>query len=95
MGQIYNKDYAKGWTIMGLSTVVIIGLAVWFSKLVMARTQSTDPFELQAVVTAVMNENGHTISLCIYGLIALSAYAITQAYFKAKEISEKEPSEPS
>ena len=96
MGQYYNKDYKKGSLILVLTTLMVLLPAVWIVRATApllpdaASQGEISPEMIQSAATKVISENRHTLNLISFVFLGLWAYAITEAYFKAKELMEKE-----
>ena len=95
LGQFYNREPSKGWTITGITLILIVLPTVWLIRQISPAVQTADPMEIQDLLVKIVLENKHFLNLITFSFLGLWAYSITQAYFKAKEILEKEPSESS
>ena len=90
LGQVYNRESAKGWGIVGLTLVLFLVPSVWLVRQAAPIVQTSDPAQIQAVMTRIVTENKHALNLFTFTFLGVWAYSITQAYFKAKEISDRE-----
>lgn len=96
LGQIYNKEIGKGWGIVALTLLVMVGTALWITPQIVARVPtvggvpSADRAVVQTIAAEVANEKRHVLFFVTYASIGIWAFSITQAYFKAKEIADKE-----
>lgn len=95
LGQIYNKDYKKGVLLLALSTALFLLPLLWMMAKVapLLPSPTSGPIQqsqIQEVVMAVIQRDKHTLNLISFAFLGLWAYAITQAYFRAREISEAE-----
>ena len=91
LGQIYNHEHKKGWILIFLAAVLFLVPSIWIIKSVGPIPEGTDILEIQAAVTRAALEQKHTLNIVTFVFLGLWAYAITQAYFKAKESAEEEP----
>ena len=91
LGQLYNREKGLGWAVIGVTTVLILVPSVWLVRQAAPFLQSADPLEIQTLMAKVVLENKHMLNLISFSFLGLWAYSITQAYFKAKEISETGP----
>lgn len=95
LGQIYNRDYKKGTIILVFSLVIfLIYMALLYIKVVPLlpdpRVEIITPEMVKTVVLSVKEKDRYLLSLTFFAFLGLWAYAISQSYFKAKEINEKE-----
>jgi Na+/melibiose symporter-like transporter len=92
LGQYYNRQRRKGSVIVVLTTLMILLPSIWIVRNV--RSMLPDPKEgispeaVQFIAARIVTENKHLLNLVSFSFLGVWAYAITQAYFKAKEISE-------
>lgn len=97
LGQIYNRDYKKGTIILAATLLIfLIYLALLYVKVVPLlpdpRTQIITPELVKNAVLSIKEKDRHLLSLAFFAFLGLWAYAISESYFKAKEIHEKEQS---
>ena len=95
LGQYYNRDYRKGSVILVLTTLLVLLPSIWIVRkvapLVPDPKKGTISQEtIQSAAVQVILENRHLLNVISLVFLGIWAYAITQAYFKAREISEKE-----
>ncbi len=95
LGQLYNKEYKKGALLIFLSAALFILPLLWLMAKVAPRLP--DPKQtaitqeiVQEAAMKVVGEDKHTLNLISFAFLGFWAYAITQAYFKAKEINAAE-----
>jgi TM2 domain-containing membrane protein YozV len=94
LGQIYNREHRKGWIIIILMMFVIIVPSFWLMQSVGPSLEGMDQLEIQSAMGKVVTDNRHTLNMVTFGFLGLWAYSITQAYFRAKEISRNEAPAP-
>lgn len=97
LGQIYNKEYKKGILLLLVSTAFFLLPLFWLVSKV--TPQLPDPKQqtitqemVQAAAMKVIGDDRHVLNLISFAFLGIWAYAITQAYFKAKELNG--PEEP-
>ncbi len=94
LGQIYNKDYKKGAALLAVSTLLIFLPAIWLARevarLMPQPPDAIQPEMLREITKTIATQNAHVLNIISFTFLGIWAYAITQAYFKAKEISESE-----
>lgn len=95
LGQIYNKDYKKGTVLLALSFALFILPTIWLIKKVapFLPDPSKGPVSqemIQNIILQAIGNDRHILNLVSFLFLGVWAYAISQAYFKAKEINEKE-----
>ena len=95
LGQVYNREVAKGWGIVGATLVLFLVPSVWLVRQAAPMVQTADPVQIQAVMTQIVTANKQLLNIFTFTFLGVWAYSITQAYFKAKEISEKESQDAS
>ena len=98
LGQIYNKDYRKGAVLLALSTILFFVPMIWLVlKLAPMLPGPEQPpvsqEQVKTVALQVIQSDRHLLNLVSFAFLGLWAYAITQAYFKAREIHEKSAAE--
>jgi len=91
LGQIYNREHKKGWILIGLSVVLFFLPSFWIMKSVGPVAQNSDLLEIQAAVGRAALEHKHMLNILTFVFLGLWAYAITQAYFKGRELAVLEP----
>ena len=94
LGQIYNREHKKGWLLIVAAAILFIVPTVWIMKGVGPIDPASDPLEVQALVLASAAQHKHTLNLITFVFLGLWAYSITQAYFKARELTTNEPPPP-
>lgn len=57
------------------------------------KTEVIHPEKVQALAKEVIGKDRHILNLISFTFLGIWAYAITQAYFKSKELSSKEKKE--
>ena len=97
LGQMYNRDYKKGIALIVLSTALFLLPTIWLLRKIAPflpdpKKEPIDMEKIQLIVLHVIGNDRHILNLITFIFLGLWAYAITQAYFKAKEINEKESS---
>ena len=99
LGQYYNRDYRKGSWILVVTSLLVLLPSVWMVKKIVPlmpdlkkETASQEMF--QSAALKAISENRHLLNFISFAFLGVWAYAITQAYFKAKEISDKETPKP-
>ena len=95
LGQLYNKDYKKGIILLVVSSLLIFVPVLWLYLKVVPELQGLDPSTLtpqrvQELTNNAVGNNKHILNLITFMFLGLWAYTITQAYFGAKEINDKE-----
>ena len=94
LGQYYNRDFRKGTIILVLTTLLIVIPSVWIIRqapnlLPNLYQEDLTPEMIQSAVTQAAKSQRFILNWISFAFLGLWAYAITQAYFKAKEINEK------
>lgn len=98
LGQIYNREYKKGIVILIIATLMVLLPALWMViSLMPSLPDPGDEAALQEMIQTsavrLMKENRHILNFISFSFLGLWAYAITQSYFKAKEMGgEKDDS---
>lgn len=97
LGQFYNRDYKKGTLLLILSSALFLLPLIWLMlkvspQLPNPKDQALSQEAIQNIVLQTVKGDMHTLNLISFAFLGIWAYAITQAYFKAKEINEKEKS---
>lgn len=97
LGQFYNRDHKKGTIILVLSIILFFAyIGMLFVKVIphlpAEQMNSITPEMVQSAVTLVKQKDRHVLSLVFFAFLGLWAYAISEAYFKAKEMSANEES---
>ena len=95
LGQYYNRDYRKGSVILVLTSLLVLLPSIWIVRKVAPlvpdiKKEAAGQEMIQAAAVQVIAENRHLLNFISFVFLGIWAYAITQAYFKAKEISESE-----
>lgn len=95
LGQIYNRDYKKGAALLALSSLLVIGPSVWMIRKISPhlpdpQSGNLTPETVQRIASEVVGENKHVFSYITFIFLGLWAYAITEAYFRARELHDKE-----
>lgn len=90
VGQLYNRQFKKGWILMGLSLLVLVAFSIWLSRAALpylpSLVQKLEPKMLREVIqTHVVKE--HPVSFYAYQLIlaGLWAYGVADAYWQARQ----------
>jgi TM2 domain-containing membrane protein YozV len=100
LGQIYNRDYRRGVILLLVSTGLFILPAVWL----VVRVQPQIPKDanpavtqqaVQAAALGISKKEKKALTAVNLAFLALWAYSITQAYFRARELNESEPEQRS
>lgn len=95
LGQIYNRDFRKGILLLFLSGALFLGPLLWLIAAVAPRlpdpAQQTITQEMvQAAAAEAIGPAKHFLNILSMAFLGVWAFSITQAYFRAKEISEAE-----
>jgi len=95
LGQFYNRDFKKGIILLILSSSLIFFPAIWLYLKVAPQLRELQAEEVtqqmvQSIMTEAVGSDKHILNLISFLFLGLWAYTITQAYFKAREINEKE-----
>ena len=99
LGQFYNLEKRKGAVLMLFSALLFLAPLVWIipqtARLLPDPEKTAVAQEnVQEAVMEVVKRDRHLLNLISFTFLGFWAYAITQAYFKAKEIGEKEAENP-
>ncbi|OGR79406.1 MAG: hypothetical protein A3I11_03290 [Elusimicrobia bacterium RIFCSPLOWO2_02_FULL_39_32] len=94
LGQIYNKEYKKGTILLVIASSLFLLPMIWLvialgPMLPDPRTEVIHPDKIQALAKEVIGKDRHLLNLISFTFLGIWAYAITQAYFKSKELNEK------
>lgn len=94
LGQIYNKEHKKGILLLVASTALFIIPLIWImSQLKVAlpnlKTGAVSPEIVQSAAMEILSRDKHLFNLISFTFLGVWAYAITQAYFKAKDLNSK------
>ncbi len=94
-GQYYNRDFKKGNIILVLTTLLFVLPSIWIVREIAPRLPNptievVSPEKVQEIALDVVGRHRHVLNLISFSFLGIWAYAITQAYFKAKEQSEQE-----
>lgn len=95
LGQIYNRDIRKGVALLLASTFLFLFPMIWLVARVQpllpkADGQQVSQEAVQAAALQVLQKDKFLLNFISFAFLGLWAYAITQAYFRAKEINEAE-----
>lgn len=95
LGQIYNRDYKKGIVLLIFSSSLFLFPLFWliFNVVPTLPDPKKEVITQEIVQSAALNVIGkdrHILNLISFLFIAVWAYSITQAYFKAKEIIQQQ-----
>jgi len=93
LGQLYNKDARKGILLLIVSALLFFSpLFLVFSKIgtKISSSEPLNPEKVQAAAMEIVQSNNYTFNMLSFAFLGVWAYAITQAYFRAKEISDSE-----
>ena len=98
LGQYYNHDYKKGHIIIALTAVLFLLPSIWIVRRVAPhltdpQKEMLTPEKVQSIALEVIGQNRHLLNLISFTFLGVWAYAITQSYFKAKDLAEKEEKE--
>lgn len=95
LGQIYNREQKKGIFLLLITTVLFLIPSFWIAKKVIPNLP--DPSKvmitqemLQSAILDSLKGNAKYLNLISLLFFGIWAYAITQSYFKAKELNELE-----
>jgi hypothetical protein len=95
LGQIYNKEYKKGFIILLSSTILFLIPFFWIVKKVLPHLP--DPSKvaitqemLQSAIMDSMKGNSQYLNLISLLFFGIWAYSISQSYFRAKELNQLE-----
>src|SRR5262245_40320901 len=100
LGQMYNKEFRKGFMLLFISSALFILRLYWLVGKIAPllpdpKKTTITPEMVQSAAMAVIGQDKHILNLISFTFLGIWAYAITQAIFKAKEISEAEnPQDP-
>ncbi len=94
LGQIYNKERKKGILLLLASSILFFLPLLWIltqiqSALPNMKTGTVPPEMVQSVAMEIITRDKHLFNLISFTFLGVWAYAITQAYFKAKEFGAK------
>lgn len=95
MGQIYNRETKKGLLLFFISVTLLFLPVIWLisevaPQLPDPKEQAVNPQLIHASAEKFIKENSHILNILSFTFLGIWAYAITQAYFKAKELSAQE-----
>ncbi len=95
LGQIYNKDYKKGIILIALSAALFLLPLIWIVTKVGPRLPNPKDGAItqemvQPLILEAVGEGKHILNIISFTFIGVWAYAITQSYFKSKELNEKD-----
>ena len=90
LGQIYNREHKKGWVLVGAAAVLFLLPSIWIMRSVGPVPDGTDRLEIQTAVQQAALQHKHMLNVVTFVFLGLWAYSITQAYFKARELAEKD-----
>lgn len=98
LGQVYNREIKKGAFLFLISGTILFAPVIWLILRISPhipnpKEQPLTPQMLQGEAEQIIRENSHILNLLSFAFLGVWAYAITQAYFKAKELSEQENEE--
>ncbi|MBI2916031.1 MAG: hypothetical protein HYY07_04150 [Elusimicrobia bacterium] len=98
LGQIYNRETKKGVLLLLISSILFLMPLIWLMAQIGPEIkalggQTPSPEWIQAKVLAAIKKDSHVLNLISFTFLGLWAYAITQAYFKAKEIKDEDKTE--
>ncbi len=98
LGQFYNREYKKGTLILFLSFALFFVPLLWLIAKVAPQLpdpnkQLITPEMVRNTVMQTIGQDKHFLNIISFVFLGVWAYAITQAYFKAKEINESGPNE--
>ena len=80
--------------IIALTTLLFMVPSLWLMRRAAPMLKDMDPLELQSVMGRIVLENKHSLNLVTFSFLGIWAYAITQAYFKARESSAIDSTTP-
>lgn len=94
LGQIYNKEHRKGVLLLLCSSVLFFLPLIWIMyhiRLALPNLKSgtVPPEMVSSVAMEIIKRDKHLFNLISFTFLGVWAYAITQAYFKAKELGDK------
>lgn len=95
LGQIYNGEKKKGVWLLIVAIALFLLPSFWLVVKIVPLLPDSDqeiitPQMVQTAAEGIIKENSHLLNILTFVFLGVWAYAITQAYFKAKELSEKE-----
>lgn len=95
LGQVYNGERKRGALLFFISGMFLFAPVLWLilrisPNLPNPKEQPLTPQMIQLEAEKIIRENSHILNLMSFAFLGVWAYAITQAYFKAKELSDQE-----
>jgi hypothetical protein len=93
VGQLYNREYKKGFLLIGASFLILIGAGIWYYKALHpylpADLTTIDPAALQPILKNAADQvnakDGYILSACEAVMTVLWLYGIVDAYISAQK----------